>query len=209
MRNFVRRVIEKFTTDDPIPASVTVVSGLPRSGTSLMMTMLEAGGILPVTDHLRTPDQDNPNGYYEFERVKQLSQGDVAWVQEAEGKAVKVISALLRFLPPHHAYRVLFMERAMPEVLASQRKMIVHRQSQANDDEERIANLFQQHLLEARGWLASQPNFATLYISYNDLLADPRPILEEINTFLGGGLDVDAMQAAINPDLYRNRDGDG
>jgi hypothetical protein len=85
--------------------------------------------------------------------------------------------------------------------------MIIHRQSQANDDEERIANLFQQHLLEAKGWLDSQPNFATLFISYNDLLADPRPILEAINTFLGGDLDVDAMQASINPDLYRNREG--
>ena len=106
---------------------ITVVSGLPRSGTSMMMKMLEAGGIPPVTDELRTADEDNPKGYYEFERVKAMDQGDTSWVVGARGKVVKVISALLKHLPPGEQYRVVFVRRNMPEILASQRKMLIHR----------------------------------------------------------------------------------
>ena len=101
---------------------VTVVSGLPRSGTSMMMKMLEAGGIDPIQDGIRTPDSDNPKGYYEYERVKQLDKGDTAWVADAQGKSVKVISALLRYLPADYEYRILFMRRDLDEILASQAK---------------------------------------------------------------------------------------
>ena len=106
---------------------IVVVSGLPRSGTSMMMKMLEAGGIPPVTDELRTADDDNPKGYYEFERVKQMDKGDTAWVADAQGKVVKVISALLKHLPSSHNYQVIFLRRHMSEILASQRKMLIRR----------------------------------------------------------------------------------
>ncbi|HZD55295.1 MAG TPA: hypothetical protein VE136_01120, partial [Anaerolineales bacterium] len=99
---------------------MTIVSGLPRSGTSMMMKMLEAGGVPPLTDEIRTADRDNPKGYYEFERVKKMPDGDKAWMVEARGKSVKVISALLEHLPPQYDYKVIFMRRDMNEILASQ-----------------------------------------------------------------------------------------
>ncbi len=105
---------------------ITVVSGLPRSGTSMMMKMIEAGGIPPLTDNIRTADKDNPKGYYEFERVKKLDKGDTDWVSDAAGKSIKVISALLKHLPPNYEYRIVFVRRNMPEILASQRKMLIH-----------------------------------------------------------------------------------
>jgi hypothetical protein len=103
---------------------IVVVSGLPRSGTSMMMKMLQAGGIGIMTDNLRVADENNPKGYYEFERVKQLDKGDNAWVAEAQGKVIKVISYLLEFLPADFHYKVIFMRREMAEILASQRHML-------------------------------------------------------------------------------------
>lgn len=199
-------------------APITIVSGLPRSGTSMMMRMLEAGGLPPLTDHLRTADSDNPQGYYEFERVKQLDRGDSAWLATAEGKAVKVISALLRHLPATYNYKVIFVERHMSEVLASQRQMLVRRQQvqpqgqpqQANEvvddlDDATLTRLFSQHLQETRQWLAQQPNFAVCYVHYTDLLREPAAHAAQINQFLGGGLDVAQMATVIDPALYRNR----
>src|ERR1043165_1737839 len=106
---------------------ITVVSGLPRSGTSMMMKMLEAGGMSLLVDNLRTADDDNPAGYYEFEPVKKLSQGDFDWLEEAQGKAVKVIAALLADLPSAYTYQIIFMRRDMFEILASQNKMLLNR----------------------------------------------------------------------------------
>lgn len=191
----------------PTPSRpVVVVSGLPRSGTSMMMKMLEAGGLPVLVDHLRQADADNPKGYYEFERVKQLDKGDKAWVAEAQGKAVKVISALLEHLPPGYQYRVIFMHRAMEEVLASQRKMLEHR-GEANNQvsDEELARLFEKHLAKVQGWLRSQPHFAVLDVNYNAMLTDPRPQIRAINTFLGGILDEEKMAAIVDPNLYRNR----
>ena len=147
---------------DQTPSSsqiVTIVSGLPRSGTSMMMKMLEAGGLPPLTDNLRTADEDNPKGYYEFERVKQLPKGDVAWLPDAQGKVVKVIAALLPSLPGGYHYRVIFMQRAMPEVLASQRQMLIRRGEDPNKiPDDVIAKLFEKHLkqVERLGQPAAQ-----------------------------------------------------
>jgi len=198
--------------------SITVVSGLPRSGTSMMMRMLEAGGLPPLTDHRRTADSDNPQGYYEFERVKQLDQGDTAWLANAQGCAVKIISALLRHLPTTYDYKVIFIERHMTEVLASQRKMLARRAAQVGGeneaakqvddeqvDDEQMAQLFAQHLQETRHWLAQQPNFRVLYIHYSDLLSEPEAQAAQVNQFLGGNLDVAKMATVIDPALYRNR----
>ncbi len=188
---------------------ITVVSGLPRSGTSMMMKMLEAGGIPPITDELREADEDNPKGYYEFERVKQMDQGDTRWVVEARGKVVKVISALLKHLPPGEQYRVVFVRRNMPEILASQRKMLIRRGEDPDKmDDAQMAMLFEKHLKQIDEWLKAQPNFRVLYVHYSDVLADPRPQIAKINEFLGGSLNTQAMVEAIDPKLYRNRQAD-
>lgn len=187
-------------------SSVVVVSGLPRSGTSLMMRMLEAGGLGVLSDNQRQADIDNLTGYYELERVKQLDKGDQAWVSDARGKAVKVISALLKHLPAEHEYRVLFMERAMPEILASQQKMLAHRGTAREDvSDAEIAALYAKHLAQVKTWLEQQPNFKVMYVSYNQLVTDPAAITSQIAAFLDRPLDTAAMLAAVDPKLYRNR----
>lgn len=185
---------------------ITVVSGLPRSGTSMMMKMLEAGGIPPITDELREADEDNPKGYYEFERVKQMDQGDTTWVAGARGKVVKVISALLKHLPPGEQYRVVFVRRNMPEILASQRKMLIRRGEDPDKmDDAQMAMLFEKHLKQVDEWLKAQPNFRVLYVHYTDVLTDPRPQIAKINEFLGNNLNTAAMAETVDPQLYRNR----
>jgi len=185
--------------------TITVVSGLPRSGTSLMMSMLQSGGMPLLVDGIRTPDKDNPKGYFEFERVKQ-TEDDQAWLAEARGRAVKMIAELLRHLPPAYEYQVIFMRRAMEEILASQREML-SRRGEPTDKvrDEDMARMFEGHLEKVQEWIAQQPNMDVLYISYNDLLADPTPQAEAINRFLGGQLNVDSMVNAIDPALYRQR----
>ena len=187
-------------------APVIVVSGLPRSGTSLMMSMLQAGGVPIVTDAQRTADDDNPNGYFELERVKQLSRGDCEWVSEAHGKAVKVISALLEHLPATSTYKVVFMRRRLPEVLASQRKML-ERRGEPTDavPDAMMASLFERHLQKIEGWMAAQPNISVLYVPYHEVAEQPETFVDQIITFLGLDLDRARMLAAVNPALYRNR----
>jgi hypothetical protein len=185
---------------------IVVVSGLPRSGTSMMMKMLNAGGIQPMTDELRKADVDNPKGYYEFERVKKLRAGDVEWLEEARGKVVKVISALLEYLPATYSYRVIFVQRNMQEVLASQKKMLAHRGEDATaGDDEAMAQMFESHLQKVYRWLEEQPSFSVLYVDYNQLLLDPEPWAQQINEFLSGALEVDRMAEVVDPKLYRNR----
>ena len=185
---------------------ITVVSGLPRSGTSMMMKMLEAGGIAPMTDTIRTADVDNPEGYYEFERVKQLDKGDTAWLPDAQGKVVKVISALLKHLPAGYEYRVLFMRRRIEEVLASQKKMLINR-GEATDavSDEELAQLYRKHLAHVDAWLISQPNVKVLNVNYNTMLKNPEAELPEILAFFDGRLDREKMLQMVKPELYRNR----
>lgn len=185
---------------------ITVVSGLPRSGTSMMMKMLEAGGIPPLTDELRTADVDNPEGYYEFERVKQLDKGDTAWLPDAQGKVVKVISALLKHLPSGYEYRVVFMRRRIEEVLASQKKMLIHR-GEATDavSDEELAQLYRKHLAHVDAWLNNQPYVKVLNVNYNTMLKDPETELPTILAFFDHKLDRDKMLEVVKPELYRNR----
>src|SRR5262245_294181 len=152
----------------PADASfVTVVSGLPRSGTSLMMRMLDMGGRPPLTDGVRAADPDNPRGYYEYERVKQLPKGDHAWLPDARGRAVKVISALLEHLPDGYEYRVIFMRRRMEEVMASQREMLVRRGEAADaTTDAAMTALFDKHLHRIEGWFAAQPHVRRLDVDY-------------------------------------------
>jgi len=203
---FFKRIWQRESSTPELNNTVIVVSGLPRSGTSMMMKMLEAGGLPLLTDHLRTPDEDNPKGYYEFERVKQLPKGDTAWLPEAQGKAVKVISALLEHLPADYEYRVIFMRRDLNEVLASQRKMLIRRGENPDKvNEQELLRLFAKHVRQVLHWLEQQPHMKVLEIPYNALIQDPVPYVRQINAFLGGTLDEDAMIRVVDPSLYRNR----
>ena len=184
---------------------IIIVSGLPRSGTSMVMKMLEAGGIPPLVDHIRTADDDNPKGYYEFERAKKLKEGDVAWLLEAQGKVVKVIGALLVELPPDYEYRVLFMRRRIEEVLASQSKMLERRGEEKKVDDDTMAVLFKKHIQQVESWMKQQSNLRYIDVDYNTMLANPLPQIERINRFLGGDLDAAAMAAIVDPELYRQR----
>jgi hypothetical protein len=185
---------------------ITIVSGLPRSGTSMMMRMLEAGGIPVVVDNIRTADEDNPAGYYEFEPVKQTSKDD-SWLESAGGKAVKMVYRLLYDLPTNYQYRVLFMRRKLEEVLASQQKMLQRhgKADAAAVSDDQMTQLFLSQMQKFKAWIPKQPAFSMLEVSYNDLLRDPDPIVQEINDFLGGGLEADAMVQVVEPALYRNR----
>lgn len=185
--------------------TVTIVSGLPRSGTSMMMKMLEAGGMRPLTDNIRAADDDNPKGYYEFERVKDLEK-DTVWLEDARGRVVKVISMLLRHLPASYNYKVVFMRRKMEEVLASQRKMLIRR-GEAPDkiSDEKMGAMFEKHLAKLEDWLAGQPNIEVLYIHYTDALGNPTQCAERINDFLGATLDVEKMASVVDEALYRHR----
>jgi ABC-type nitrate/sulfonate/bicarbonate transport system substrate-binding protein len=185
--------------------TITIVSGLPRSGTSMMMKMLAAGGLEPLTDNIRAADDDNPLGYFEFERVKQIEQ-DKTWLEDARGRAVKLISALLKHLPPTHNYKVIFMRRAMAEVLASQRQMLLRRGEPGDAvPDDKMAALFDKHVAQVESWLAAQPNIETIYVSYNEVMKEARPHAERINSFLGGSLNVDAMTKVADRTLYRQK----
>jgi hypothetical protein len=193
---------------------VTIVSGLPRSGTSMMMQMLSAGGMPALADHLRRPDEDNPRGYYEFERVKQVAE-DASWLDEAQGKVVKMVYRLLYDLPRDHAYRVIFMRRKLDEVIASQEVMLerhgkaggpaTHREDRPDDA--RLAAIYRRQLEEVMSWLHNQPNFSVLCVDYGDVLSDPQRVVHEVNRFLDGRLDMDAMLRVPDWSLYRQRVG--
>ncbi len=190
----------------PPAEPIIIVSGLPRSGTSMMMKMLTAGGVPPLTDKLRAADRDNPEGYFEFERVKQLDKGDTAWLPDAQGKVVKVISALLPHLPPQYTYQVIFVRRHMTEILASQRKMLVHRGEDPNKmDDAQMAAVFEKHIQQIDLWLRKQPNIELLYIHYSDIMADPQTAASCLQSFLGRDLDEQGVIATVDPTLYRNR----
>jgi hypothetical protein len=182
---------------------IMIVSGLPRSGTSLMMQMLENGGITVVTDNIRTADTDNPRGYYEFERVKKIKD-DVSWLSETRGKAFKMVSQLLYQLPASETYRVIFMERDLDEMIRSQEKMLERLGKPAAPAAE-IKQHFTRHLEKLRAWLAQQPNFKLLFVKYSEVVEHPDEQAARICAFLPVAADVAAMARTVDPALYRNR----
>ncbi len=184
---------------------ITIVSGLPRSGTSLMMQMLVAGGMSPLTDGERAADTDNPRGYLEWERIKQLPN-DPNCIAEAEGRVVKVISRLLLSLPAGHEYRVIFMQRPMPEVLASQDQMLRRRGTyKEGADPAAVAAAFEKHLSEVYAWLSCKAYVRSLRVPYHDLLTKPIEVGRQISEFLGIDLKIDAMARQVDVSLFRNR----
>jgi len=184
---------------------ITIVSGLPRSGTSLMMQMLVAGGMTVLSDGERKPDADNPRGYLEWERIKQLPQHPDC-IAEAEGKAVKVISRLLLSLPEGHEYRIIFMERPLPEVLASQEVMLRNRgTAKAGAHNSAVATAFKSHLREVNAWLDGKAYVKTLRVPYHDVLNDAKDIARKVKQFLEIDLNDEAMIRQVDASLYRNR----
>lgn len=201
---FLNRALRRVRYGRPI----VVVSGLPRSGTSMAMKMLHAGGLEVMTDGLREADESNPKGYFELEAVKSLAgHQDTAWLKDARGKAVKIISLLLTWLPDHHDYRVVFMERDLDEVLASQNKMLVQRGERPGtpEEDERLRQHYTAHLAQVHRFLANRRCFSVLRVDYRSAVEDPREAAERISAFLGGGLAVERMAEVGDAALYRNR----
>ncbi len=184
-------------------SEIILVSGLPRSGTSLMMQMLEQGGVEVVTDHIRAADVDNPRGYYEFEKVKKIKQ-DASWLPQMRGKAFKIVSQLLYDLPPGEFYRIIFMERNLDEVLLSQTKML-ERLGRSIPPPTEMKRAFTLHIQKLRQWLERQPSMRTLYVPYRDLIQRPPEQVKRVSEFLGGKLDIERMVKTADPLLYRNR----
>src|SRR5437868_518568 len=162
-------------------SEIIIVSGLPRSGTSLMMQMLENGGVPVVTDNIRTADTDNPRGYYEFEKVKKIKE-DASWLPQTRGKAFKMVSQLLYDLPPGERYRIIFMERDLDEMLLSQEKML-KRLNRSAAPQDQVKRAYQLHLERLHAWLRQQPHINVLCVSYNDLVERPQEPAERIGTF--------------------------
>lgn len=184
---------------------ITIVSGLPRSGTSAMMQMLSRGGMEPLTDNMRAADEDNPSGYYELELVQKI-RNDTSWLAEARGKIVKVVSPLLTHLPEDYEYDVIFMRRDLDEIIASQAKMIGNRQSSGADlDSEQLIRTYKNHLKDIYIWMGSKGNIRTLSVNYRDVIDEPVKVARNLVTFLGVALDPDALVGAVDTSLYRNR----
>lgn len=183
---------------------ITIVSGLPRCGTSLMMRMLDMGGIPVLADGVREADADNPLGYYELEAVKAVKQ-DASFLDDADGKVFKMVSQLLYDLPVGRAYKVVFMLRDLAEMMASQNKMLERLGKPLADDDAKMTELLEQHLQQIRTWLQGRSDIDVIEVSYNELMQQPEPHVARINTFLGGALDRENMLRAIDKNLYRQR----
>lgn len=201
MNKFFSVLSNKKSAEKPI----IVVSGLPRSGTSMMMKMLSEGGLDLVTDVIRHADDDNPNGYFELETVKSLPEGNVVWLHNAGDKVVKVISSLLEYLPSPYSYKVIFMERDLKEILASQKKMLANRNESAKLDDSQMELQFRNHLAAVKAWLVRQTHIEVLYVNFNLLIADPKPLSAKISDFLSISMNIDRMVSVPTEKLYRNR----
>ena len=200
---FLTRLSRRLRYGHPI----VVVSGLPRSGTSMAMKMLQAGGLPLLTDAARPADHSNPDGYFEFELVKQLDKsGDLAWLGHARGKGVKVISWLVTWLPEHYDYRVIFMQRDLDEVMASQNAMLLQRgEPRGIDDPDSMRQIYGRHLDQVRRFLEDRSCFSTLTVNYAEVVERPAVEAKRLAEFLHRRLDVGRMAAAVDAKLYRNR----
>jgi hypothetical protein len=184
---------------------IIVVSGLPRSGTSMVMKMLAAGGVDVVTDNIRKADDDNPRGYFEYEKVKTLYR-EAAWLVQSKGKCIKIISHLLYYLPKDFNYKIIFIRRNMKEILDSQKKMYERLQKRADDLEDSVlAAKFNSHLFKVERWIKQKENIRSLFVHYSKIIQDPLVQAEKMRDLIGKSLDVSMMASAVDPSLYRNR----
>ena len=184
---------------------ITVVSGLPRSGTSMMMQILEAGGLKPVTDNIRLADTSNSKGYYEHEAVKALSKGNSECLKNAQGKAIKVISSLLKHLPSDHHYKIIFMQRNIDDVLNSQGKMLLSLNKSSNsEDNKKLKKLYLQHLNNISEWLSQQNHIEVLYVNYANVLSESNNHVNQIAEFMKIKKSINAMIACIDKRMNHN-----
>ena len=187
-------------------STVLIVSGLPRSGTSMMMQMLKAGGVELLTDGTRDSDDDNPRGYFEHECVKKI-RGESAWIVNARGRAIKIVAQLLPYLPavPDLSYRVIFMDRDLDEVLMSQKVMLERRgEKGAGLPPERLKKVFQQQVNQALTLLRIK-HIPVTFIDYGEAISDPKAVAARVNAFMGALLDEQAMASAVDRSLHRQR----
>ncbi|MFN2303472.1 MAG: sulfotransferase family protein [Anaerolineales bacterium] len=200
IRSFIKNLLGK-------KAFITIVSGLPRSGTSMMMSALEAGGMTILTDHIRKADKNNPRGYFEFEPVKRLAKEEFDWLKQARGKAVKIISSLLVYLPNTFHYRVIFMQRDLDEILASQQHML-ERTGKDHSESVSVAeikDLYQNHLQEIITWVEEKDWILSQFVNYNDVLLHPQRAMARVSAFLNHSVDPQAMAKVVDINLYRER----
>ncbi len=192
--------IEKKYTD-----YITVVSGLPRSGTSMLMKILEAGGMPIFADHVRKPDPDNPGGYYEYEPVKKMNTQDTGWLTDCNGMAIKIVSPLLEYLHEGLEYRIIFIKRDLEEILASQNKMMLRSgQKKPETSNQEMKLVFNHHLQHIEKWLKMhEGNMSVLYVRYCDFIRDSELSTRKVNTFLDDRLDQKKMAGVVDPALYR------
>ncbi|RJR32436.1 MAG: sulfotransferase family protein [Desulfobacteraceae bacterium] len=201
MIRLMKRISEKRNEDD----TIFIVSGLPRTGTSMMMRILEAGGLGVVTDNERKPDKDNPRGYYEFERVKKIAK-DFSWLRDCRGKAFKMVSALLPHLPRDRKYKIIFMKRNLDEVLSSQSAMLKRLGREGgNLSDEEMSKRFKNHLQEMEKWIERQPHLEVLYADYNKIMMNPLQSLGAVCRFIDRDLDAGKMASVVENGLYRQR----
>lgn len=201
----MQRLYRRIRHGEPI----VVVSGLPRSGTSMAMKMLEAGGLSLATDGIRRADEDNPKGYYELERIKDLAkeEEDRSWLSENRGRVVKIITYLLRYLPTTNNYKIVLMRRDLEEVVASQNKMLDRRGEPQHTEDDRMMELFKDDLWRANYLLKNAPHLEALEVNYREVIEHPLEEARRISQFLGRELDVESMASVVDPELYRNRAG--
>ncbi|HSZ24122.1 MAG TPA: alkaline phosphatase family protein [Cytophagaceae bacterium] len=204
---------EKFAQHDSIfqktrKGEIVIVSGLPRSGTSMMMQLLHAGGMEVLTDNLVMPDESNPKGYFEYAPVKN-SRKDNSWMEQATGKAVKVIAQLLPALKMKHSLKIIFMERDIKEIVISQNKMIASKNGSSTtktvDFDIRLMNTFEQQLKEVKEWAENRNNVEIIYVDYKSLIENTEEEIRTLNNFLGWQLQEENMQHIVLPELYRVR----
>jgi predicted AlkP superfamily phosphohydrolase/phosphomutase/tetratricopeptide (TPR) repeat protein len=188
-----------------IKGEIIIVSGLPRSGTSMMMQILDAAGVPVLTDKKREPDNNNPQGYYEFEPVKKMMV-DRSWLPQAEGKVVKIIAQLLPFLPTNYNYKIIFMRRNMVEVLRSQQIMLgKEKEAEAKIFPVGLNDAFEKQLKKVEDWIDSQPNVDILDVNYADVVANPDEEFDAILGFLDFKGKIEEMKKVVNKSLYRNK----
>ena len=202
-----RRRAPVVAPEQTTPAEFVIVSGLPRSGTSLMMQMLAAAGLPAMTDGQRLADSDNPEGYYEWERIRQMGRRPEI-LGEAQGKVVKVVAPLLRELPATHSYRVIFMDRPISEVAESQRRMIQNRGGAARSEDPgsmKMRQLMEAFRASTLAFIERDSRFDCLVVNYPELVENPERWTHRISGFLNHRVEAGAMAAVVRPELYRNR----
>ena len=200
---FLKKWICKLKYGEP----VILVSGLPRSGTSMLMKMLDAAGLEIATDNIRTADEDNPKGYFELEKVKDLDKDlDKSWLAQYKGKVVKIISFLLPHLPDNINFKVIFVIRDIDEVIASQNKMLVRRGEPTDTtSDEKMKRNYAMHLRKVKYQLKNSPNIDVLYLNHRDVIQAPKEQAIQLNRFLGNAFNVEKVAGVVDPNLYRNR----